>query len=705
MLVAEEYLTHKINYLNKRIFYRILMTKTCPKCGKTNIPDDAAFCTNPDCDHRFKKASGFTKTSESGQRTVTGMTLVMVVLYVIAFAFMFFPGGGLISLPIAIGAGYLAATRGEGLIKDIMPRITIIIIAVTVRFITILPGYELVSLFGFAIGWMSIILTLPEKAPKTEGERKTNLFASGPVIAWGVVALITTFLWTLYLGMELSNDLTFIVTIEAFTIGLVAASIVWKQPVKPGLKLILTLVCFAPLIFVGVNFLFVAGGAFLGGVMDQISHALSGTGEMLSGTGLDFLLNPKLAVQSGLKPATTREVTETAGPASVRFQVTGDSIPDEGCYDTSTFQIIGRVKNTGDEFISDLKINMEVDDSPDLDFASDPCEQLEFSQEACGDREWNVNSLPEGVTTSKTCIVTSVPEPGTAAGAMSEIPGVGELFEGSDVAPTHACFIDIIAETGFHSMTRLPIEFIESAYGRSKFEQKQLTMNEVRSTTSIGPVELSLGGFEDPVLFYGADQQEDTTVTMITTVTESGNGEVVNYLSAYMYIPNILLEPVAGVTGVYQCYSSGDNWNCMNRNPKAMSGTARLYPAAENYCQTGADNQGFTIDSREYQYCLKYYEYVWDESIGGYDQFSYDNSHELLLQDHSICFYKNELSTDNLISTGTCTLLVNDNLMDVSEQIDDLRKTILIRGDVIYTYKVEGEASFTVRDCTLADDD
>ena len=84
--------------------------------------------------------------------------------------------------------------------------------------------------------------------------------------------------------------------------------------------------------------------------------------------------------------------------------------------------------------------------------------------------------------------------------------------------------------------------------------------------------------------------------------------------------------------------------------------------------------------------------------IGGYNQFEYDDSDRLLNKGYSICFYKDEIKPSASLTTGTCTLNVGKVFGDDSNA---LRKTLLIRGDVIYTYKVTGEASISLRDCNI----
>jgi hypothetical protein len=278
-----------------------------------------------------------------------------------------------------------------------------------------------------------------------------------------------------------------------------------------------------------------------------------------------------------------------------------------------------------------------------------------------------LNSIPTGVTQTVNCIIDGVPA-------------------GTGITATHTCYVDITAKTGYHGVSRLPIEFVEYDYGRSKFEQKQLTQSVRPSTTGIGPVELSLGGFQQPILYNYSATATQQQVTMITTIDNSGRGEIDSYESAYLFIPNVLLN-----NG--QCAGSGNGWVCIDSD-------------ALDSCNFGKCNEGFwqsfaraaCEEQLSYlkSYCNAFKDFM-NNSIGDYTQFSYDDADALLNDDYSICFYNNEINTNN-IETSKCVLSVGDVFNGDREA---LRKTLIIRGDVLYTYKVTGEAHFQVRDCDV----
>ncbi|MBD3312229.1 zinc-ribbon domain-containing protein [archaeon] len=647
----------------------------CPDCGREN-DDDVLFCIH--CGAEIKKTSLTTKSTYGNLNPQTWLILFIIMEIIGAIAI--FMGFWIVGLPVIIAAGYLSFQMGQ----EYIPRITILIAIMSLPMIEFIPENETISIFGFAIAWMSIIMLLPEESGRvTKGEEKegrTNLFLKGKVLYWGLTGIISTIIWTVIILIFMLNlgDIIIIAIISAITGGMVGASVVWKQPLKPAVKLILTIVCFGPLLFFTIQFAFVTGGAWFGGLLSDVQHALSEEGGLgFSGTALDMILNPELAVQAGLKPATTREITETSGPPSIAFTVSGESIPTTGCYNSSSFQIIGRVKNTGSEFIKDLDLRIKPEETNFLvEGILTPCVNIEFSST---NQEFKINSLPSGVTSSKSRVIERVPAPESWFGPGGDIrnavlAALGQEEE-EDILPTYSCYIDIIAKTGYHSVARLPIQFIEADYARNKFEQNQLSQSVVPGTVSAGPVEFSLGGFEQPVLYY---KNEENHVTMITTISNSGNGLIDDYLSTYLYIPKKLLSKDKEV-GSPQCINrgSGDDWVCIDTFSKSK-------------CED-LTNQ-YANDS-----CMEALEFRVNETINDYEQFEYDSAHNLLDEGYAMCFYEGEVDPQKLITTGTCTLNVSNDIMTA----EDLRQTLIIRGDVLYTYKVSSDARITVRDCDV----
>lgn len=618
----------------------------CPNCGYNNA-DNSSFCVS--CGRSLPRQ----QQAQQPVRTVGGNTapkgggklVIGIILAGIGIFFTFFGGFWMISIPSLILAAYIASQSSEGLGRDLIPRLALGFIAITIGYMNIIPENKFISVVLLAAASIGIILSLPAETIKKDAQGNVlERSFSGVKYARALQVIVYSFgligtgLWTYFMvGL----------TPVIITVGAVAASIVWKQPIEPGWKMAGTIVCFGPAIFFGVQFIFVQLSTSWGGFVGQIQHTVSeGLGSSSSGTMFDMILNPKLAVQAQLKPATTREVTETNVNPSVAFTVTAESIPTSGCYDSSSFQIIGRVRNSGTEFIKDLKLWMDEDIGDELDLTT-TCNDI--IDPVCTTPGWPVSSLPIGVSSSKNCVIENVVAP-------------APLLTQPDVSPTKTCFIDVFAETGYHSISRLPVEFIDSEYARQKAEQKQLTFSSKPATTSVGPVEFSIGGIEQPVIV------SDSKPVMITTISESGTGVVSDYLSAYLYIPNALLKDG-------QCQSPSDDWVCSSSlNCDSLSQPAKGY-------------------------CNNYMEYV-SGSIGGYTQFGYDNSDELLSSSYSICFYTGDLSVSNLIITGSCTLNVNSGSIFESD-VNALRKTLIIRGDVLYKYVVNGEASITVQDCNI----
>ncbi len=611
------------------------MTKTCPKCG-TIVDDNAKYCTNPNCDYQFKNTGAKTSSiKEGGTEMFQAWVIILSILELIGLVITIF-GFWMIGLPIIIAAGFYASSKGQ----ELIPKLTIILVGITLKFINLLPENNLLSVFAVTIGLMGVILLMPEHKKGEEWEKKQKAWRY-PLIYGG---LIFVAVWTWY-NFNMS-EVKVIIAIEFITVPLVIASIIWKQPISAKSKAIGTFFCFLPLIGLGLNFLFVAGGAIIGGQIESIQHTLSQGGLGGTGTVMDMILNPKLAVQAQLKPATTKEVKTTEAAPTIAFTVSGESLPKTGCYDSSTFQIFGKVKNTGTKQITDLKLTMSKNLAGlELDT---PCDAIDTTN--C---EWNIYSIPISVTTTKNCMIGPIPSP-------TEIEGV---------AKSHSCFINIIATTGYHSVARLPVSIIDRDYAINKLEQRQLTTKIIPSTTGIGPIEFAIGGFEQPILMSDSADK----IALRTSISNTGNGEVGEYKSIYMYIPNKLLEKVGNS---YQCYDHDNaDWACLN----------------EINCN------GLTSQTHEKDYCEAFIKFKDEERIGNYRQAEYDNSDELLKEGYSICFYKKSIDEEQLANTGVCNIKPDTSLLSDNE----LRKTLIIRGDVLYTYNVKGEVTIMLQDCSI----
>ena len=239
---------------------------------------------------------------------------------------------------------------------------------------------------------------------------------------------------------------------------------------------------------------------------------------------------------------------------------------------------------------------------------------------------------------------------------------------GEDVLPSHRCFFDVTASTAFHSRSRLPIEIIDNSYAKNKYLQGTLVSSIRPSTSSVGPVEFSLGGIEQPLW------DNNDAVTMIVSTVNTGNGEVNEYSSIYLLIPKNLLDEEDG-----KPTCNNNDWACFN-----YEGPTYGY----------SDGNGIWKDNAE---ALK--QFAEGEGVGSIENFklTYDTSldNEVLKSDYAICFYNKEISGQSLMQTATCNLKMGPNPEGT------LRRTEIIRGDVLYTYKVTSDASFEVRDCTI----
>lgn len=608
--------------------------------------------------------------------------IIVSVITILGLVFIFIPGFWIVGLPLLIGAGIFSAnkqasSRIGAIFKQIMPRIAVLAFFMSFRLINIIPFNQEISVFGFVIAIIGLVLTMPSK--NAEGDR-TSFW----IWAMTIGGSIFTIIWTLVFYNYFGSPQIFYVNL--MLIPLIIASAIWRLPMKAGVKLVLSTVCFTPIILIGINWMFSAGGALLGGFFDQVQNTIAGQDFGLSNTGLDMILNPQLAVQAGLQPPTQKETggSLTVVQPEISFILSGKAIPETGCYESSTFQIIGEVENDGDEFISDMQLTMTPKPSVEtgLGGGDDTCADILFdTQGGCEGPlgRWDINSLPKGVKVSRSCIINSVTAPDGHGRDLTEGPiGGGEA---ADISATHTCFMNITGTTGFHSTSRLAVEFIESNYGRSKFEEGQLTQDEGVVITSAGPVDLSIGGFEQPILFYeDVDEETENRVTMLTTI--SATGDVGYYSSAYLFIPMVLLDEGECNGGL-----TNNQWDCLTPSDLYNIGT-QVYELTTSDCEDLNDN-----DSE--RHCRSYVNFKDEQEIAGFKQFNYDNSFDLISEDFAICFYTEEIDPDGLIETGKCTLTIGDVMSN------QLRKTLLIRGDVLYTYNKRGEVGITIQDCDV----
>ncbi len=431
---------------------------------------------------------------------------------------------------------------------------------------------------------------------------------------------------------------------------MVVSAIIWKFPFSVKTKFIGTLLLFSPLIGYSIYYSMTVGGALFGNLIDQAQHALTSSTSN-SPSVIDMILNPKLAIQAGMKPPSQKEVSESSNP-SLSFEVSGESIPSSGCYDSTNFQVIARVKNVGTNYIKDLLLTVrKSDDNPSA------CNSMSFS----GDHEWKITSLPVSVTSTHSVLVNPIP-----------VPSLDNA--GDNIASSHSCFVTINAETGYHGFTRLPLEFIESVYARSLYERGLLKQSVVKSVTSVGPVDLSIGGLSQPIYNAG---ENDLTLPLITSFSNNGEGFVKSYESVFLLIPTTLLSDG-------DCAGDGDSWECINS------------VNSDGTINCGSLSSGWLNSNNAVDLCNNLNTFIRNGGIGGYAQFDYDNVADLLNNGYSICFYKNDISVDD-VNTGICTLSV-----DVNHILSGLRRsTLIIRGDILYVYDETDEVSFSVKDCDV----
>ena len=512
-------------------------------------------------------------------------------------------------------------------------------------FIGVLLSLYMNIIIGLAVMIVSIAASLISLPGRTRSPTRILIMFSGLGVSL-VFASATT-------RGNMSNS----ILMAAIACGIIFGSWVAGSDMKGKGKLVLGSLGFAPLVLLGVIWAIFAGGVLFGNVSDLVQYNLREGLGLGTGGLFDMILNPKLATQMFLKPPTVRE--QGSGPVltptlpSVSFTSTGQVIPQAGCYDTSLFQIIARVKNTGNVYIKDIDVWLYPEVVGLLD-PTNPCDEMALSTDSDNlayntpsNCKYQHISIPQGSTTSETCLA-KVQRPMTT---LEEGEG---LLEGLTVAKTHTCFVNIFATTGYHSVARLPVEVIESNYARSQYEQGKLRQATIPTTVGQGPIELSLGGFEQPVWAV-----KGATIALLVSLSNTGNGVVANYYSLYLYIPDELLDKDN------PC-GEGSQFTCVK------------------------DIKAYTTG-----YQPNLVKYMNSNKIGNYEQIDYDDSYESLIKTHHLCFYNQELDPNSLMSMGLCVLKLRDDIIDP----ETTRKTFVIRGDVLYTYQVKGSAQITVRDC------
>ncbi|MBD3312194.1 zinc-ribbon domain-containing protein, partial [archaeon] len=172
----------------------------CPDCGREN-DDDVLFCIH--CGAEIKKTSLTTKSTYGNLNPQTWLILFIIMEIIGAIAI--FMGFWIVGLPVIIAAGYLSFQMGQ----EYIPRITILIAMMSLPMIEFIPENETISIFGFAIAWMSIIMLLPEESGRVtkgkEKEGRTNLFLKGKVLYWGLTGIISTIIWTVIILIFMLN--------------------------------------------------------------------------------------------------------------------------------------------------------------------------------------------------------------------------------------------------------------------------------------------------------------------------------------------------------------------------------------------------------------------------------------------------------------------------------------------------------------------
>ncbi len=660
------------------------MAITCPECGQGN-PDDSNYCVYCGAplgaEKRAKERERLKlermrareeRKARGGEHWFETPVFIMG-FYLGAFILIMIPFWGaltlflgLIFLGIAIAASLRKKTVEEGKEAYGAQRYVVMGGAVIGAIITrgylsaFVPMWGMDLLVGFAITVISVCF-MNLITPFLD-ERPTEKLWVG---IFGFIILITALVLTEVIKYIFIGALIICGYLASWTIG-------YPNDVLPGgkyAKLLPGLGALGLMIFVGLAYAMIMGGTMIGGTIDQVMHSLQG-GASSGGTGsiFDMILNPKLALQAQLKPPTQREVTTTAAPPNIAYVTQFEAIPKTGCYNHSTYTIIGKIKNTGNVFIDDITLEIKKEEG-----ASNPaiCQQDAVKTYVPGTSDpckWKNIKIAPGSTVSKSCMVSPIPGPTSENiefwGQIPCWPNCDFAYtggSGSDVLPSHRCYFDVVATTAFQARSILPIEIIQADYARDKYMQGTLAGGVRPSITSVGPIEISLGGFEQPVW---VEKDEGADVTLIASIVNTGNGEVDRFYSAYLLIPTNLLEDTS-------CKSS--DWTCME-----YKGADADYDCAEETCASSLKGLKKFKDNKVGNFTLNF-----DKSLND----------EELKNNYAICFYNGNLSTKYLIQTATCNLHIPYE--------ESLRWTAIIRGDILYTYKVTQDASFEVRDCVI----
>ncbi|HLE05917.1 MAG TPA: zinc ribbon domain-containing protein, partial [Candidatus Nanoarchaeia archaeon] len=143
----------------------------CPNCGYNNA-DNSSFCVS--CGRSLPSAPR--QPQQQQVRTVAGNTapkgggklVIGVILAGIGIFFTFFGGFWMISIPSLILAAYIASQSSEGLGKELVPRLSLAFIAVTIGYMNIIPENKFISVVLLTAASIGIIMSLPAETIKKD---------------------------------------------------------------------------------------------------------------------------------------------------------------------------------------------------------------------------------------------------------------------------------------------------------------------------------------------------------------------------------------------------------------------------------------------------------------------------------------------------------------------------------------------------------
>lgn len=515
----------------------------------------------------------------------------------------------------------------------------------------------------------------------------------------------------------------------------------------------------ALIILVGIGFgiimflwTFQLSGIWSSGPITGIAKSLGSLGSSVSSI-FDIISNPSLALQYGLAPPSEREIDTTKAIPSVAFTVTARAVPGTGCLDTSSFQIIAKVKNEGNIYLRDMKVSIEEDIvHQTLESELTPCGQITGLEE-CATSSIDV---PMGSSVTVTCGNIKVPE----IGAPEETATVSQ-----------DCYIDVNAEAAYKTSSRLSLQFIDEDYATLQFEQGKLTAKEVPSVISRGPIELAMGGVEQPVW------ENTRSFTVVTSIKDAGAGKVGEYGPVWLYVPERLLGEDKQCGGERSKYTDTEksqvleligaiekkNFSLTNLPTQEDWETAReamqgdietvVITLQRVFSQAGkimysnirkiitilrtGDYNEFTkqpatpgIEEQDFvcyasctckeddfesgagglfgnlyspNACSLFKKYKSGAGFGTFRGLTYDNECDAMTKiGYRVCFYRrNPAKPRSKVSmiTSACQLDV-PGLNDYGDT-QSLRETYLVRGEIVYSYITQGETVLHAEDCTI----